>query len=302
MRSIALVTDSSAALSPELERQLLELGGFALVRLPVFWGEQQLDNLPAAEVDASLATAHVKGEQVTTSGLAPGQLVDVYEEFARQGFSAVLSVHLSGQLSGTCDSARVAASLVDIPVAVVDSLNLAMALGESVRRLHAFLALEDDLEQAIAVAEELCAAPELLFFIPTLDALKRGGRVNPALAVVGQMLQIRPVATVRDGKLHYVERPRTTPKALERLVALTEQACASREGELPLDISRDYGQLMPLLSRSGQVVAIHYSANLNQAEELRRDLGALASNAVITPLPPVLAAHAGLGALATVIF
>lgn len=302
MRSIALVTDSSAALPAATLEQLKAEGGFSLVELPVTMGGRALNDLPADQIDAAIALAHAQGEQVLTSGVAPGTLVDAYEQLVAQGYSAIISVHLSGELSGTCDAARLAAQLVDVPVVVVDSLNLAMGLGEPVLRLHHLLAHEQDLEQATALAEELCASTELFFFIPTLDALKRGGRVSPALAMVGQMFQIRPVATVLDGKLHYVERPRTTAKAIERLAALAEQASAERAGELPLDVPLKDRESTNLLRRQGQVVAIHYSGNEEQAREFKQTLGSIASGAVLTPLPPVLSAHAGLGALAAVIF
>lgn len=302
MRSIALVTDSSAALPAATLEQLKAEGGFSLVELPVTVGDRALNDLPTDQIDAAIALAHVQGEQVLTSGVAPGTLVDAYEHLAAQGYTAIISVHLSGELSGTCDAARLAAQLVDVPVVVVDSLNLAMGLGEPVLRLHRLLAREQDLEQATAVAEELCASVELFFFIPTLDALKRGGRVSPALAMVGQMFQIQPVATVLDGKLHYVERPRTTSKAIERLAALTEQASSERAGELPLDVPLKDREAANLLRRQGQVVAIHYSGNEEQAREFQKTLGSIASGAVLTPLPPVLSAHAGLGALAAVIF
>ena len=280
MRSIALVTDSSAALPAATLEQLKAEGGFSLVELPVTVGDRALNDLPTDQIDAAIALAHVQGEQVLTSGVAPGTLVDAYEHLAAQGYTAIISVHLSGELSGTCDAARLAAQLVDVPVVVVDSLNLAMGLGEPV----------------------LCASVELFFFIPTLDALKRGGRVSPTLAMVGQMFQIRPVATVLDGKLHYVERPRTTSKAIERLVALTEQASSERAGELPLDVPLKDREAANLLRRQGEVVAIHYSGNEEQAREFQKALGSIASGAVLTPLPPVLSAHAGLGALAAVIF
>lgn len=301
MRSLALVTDSSAALPAEVLDTLLSQGGFAVADLPVSIDDQPVDSLDSITVDEAIAMAHVQGQQVTTSGVAPGTLADLYEDFAQQGYRGVISVHLSGELSGTCNAARLAASMVDIPVAVVDSLNLAMGLGEPVARLHRLLADENSLERATLLAEELCSSTELFFFIPTLDALKRGGRVSPALAMVGQMLQIRPVATVLDGKLSYVERPRTTAKAIERLVALTRDACGRRSGELPLDITLDTAEARSLIQCSGKVVAIHYAGNLEQAKELKARLGEVAEYAQLSPLPPVLAAHAGLGALAVVV-
>ncbi|MGV3103401.1 DegV family protein [Rothia sp. 32237D007AR] len=302
MRTIALVTDSSVALPDDALEQLKAEGGFSVLELPVTVAGRSVSGVPANHIDAAIALAHAQGEQILTSGGAPGALVDIYEQLAAQGYSAIISMHLSGELSGTCDAARLAARLVDIPVVVIDSLSLAMGLGEPVLRLHRLLAKEEDLEQATALAEELCASTELFFFLPTLDALKRGGRVNAALAMVGQMFQIRPVATMVDGKLHYVERPRSTAKAIEKLAALTEQASSQRAGELPLDVHLKDGETAHLVRRLGRVVAIHYSGNKGQALDFKRSLGSIAAEAVVTPLPAVLSAHSGLGALAAVIF
>ncbi|WP_421084128.1 DegV family protein [Rothia nasimurium] len=302
MRTIAIVTDSSSALPDHLLDQMVQAGGFIQLDLPVTIGERSTEGMSRSQVDEAIAMAHVQGEQVTTSGLAPGVLMDAYEGLAVQGYRAVVSVHLSGELSGTVEAARLAARTVDIPVVVVDSLSLAMGLGEPVYRLYQLLETEQDIEKAAAFADELCASTTLYFFIPTLDALKRGGRVNPALAMVGQMFQIRPVATVVDGRLHYVERPRTTAKAIERLAVLTRDEARSREGELPEDVSCCSEIQEELLRRGGRVVAIHYSGNIDQAHKLQADLGSIAEDAQLSPLPPVLSAHAGLGALATVIY
>ncbi|WP_237189568.1 DegV family protein [Rothia nasimurium] len=302
MRTIAIVTDSSSALPDSLLQQMTQAGGFLQLELPVMIGERPTHDLSREQLDEAIAMAHIQGEQVSTSGVAPGVLIDAYEELAAQGFQAVISIHLSSELSGTVSAARLAARTVDIPVAVVDSLSLAMGLGEPVRRLYQVLSVEDDLERAAALAEELCAGASLYFFIPTLDALKRGGRVNPALAMVGQMFQIRPVATVVDGRLMYVERPRTTPRAIERLISLTVEESGSRDGELPEEVVFSSGDQQELFRRSGRVVAIHYSGNVEQAHQLKADLGDIADEAYLSPLPPVLAAHAGLGALATVVY
>lgn len=304
MRSIAIVTDTSAALSAETLVRLTAEGGFAVVELPVGIGDLELAGLPATEVDEAIATAHVQGKQVHTSGPAPGEFLDVYESLAEQGYTGIVSVHLSGALSGTCDSARTAAGLVDIPVYVVDSQTLAMALGESVVRLYELTRDETDMTRAVEFAEELCAAAQLYFFIPTLDALKRGGRVSPPLAMVAQMFQIRPVATVQDGRLVYVERPRTTARAIERLKELVGETVTQRQAESDralslLSVSADEAQL---LLPAGKVVAIHYCGNQHQAEEFRVALSDAALEAEVTPLPAVLSAHSGLGALAAVIY
>lgn len=306
MRSIAIVTDTSAALSGDTLARLSSGGGFVVVDLPVRVGDWELSGVPAAEVDEAIATAHVQGEQVSTSGPAVGEFVDVYESLAQQGYAAVVSVHLSGALSGTCDSARAAANLVNIPVCVVDSQTLAMALGTAVVRLYEATAELDDVTRAVELAEDLCAAAQFYFFIPTLDALKRGGRVSPALAMVAQMFQIRPVATVQDGRLVYLERPRTTARAIERLTELVAEVSEARAAEFEagtwaefVDAGyRDREVLVP----KGEIVAVHFCGNAHQAQDLKMALGPAAEGAEVTPLPAVLSAHSGLGALAVAVF
>lgn len=295
MRSIAIVTDSSAALPADFFAEATASGGLAQVDLPVSIAGQPLEGLSSAEIDAAIVTAHVQGEQVTTSGASPGELIEVYERLASEGYAGIISIHLSGALSGTCDAARVAADMVQLPVAVIDSENLAMALGQVVINLYRFTENTDDLETAVEVAEDLCAAVKLFFFIPTLDAIKRGGRVAPALAMVAQMFQIRPVATVLDGKLIYLERPRTTPKAIERLTELTLDFSAEQAKG-----SHRFAAGVP--APTGRVVAVHYCGNLLQAQGFQRSLGEPAEDAELLPLPPVLSAHSGLGALAAVVY
>ncbi|MDO4898856.1 MAG: DegV family protein [Rothia sp. (in: high G+C Gram-positive bacteria)] len=302
MRSIAIVTDSSAALPASCIQGMTEAGGFALVDLPVSIAGQTLAGMSPGEVDAAIVTAHVQGEQVITSSPAPGAFLDVYEELASQGYSSIISLHLSAALSGTCDSARVAASMVDIPVAVVDSENLAMALGQAVLELYKATETLDDISAAVELAEELSDATRLFFFIPTLEALKRGGRVNPGLAMVGQMFQIRPVASVSEGKLVYLERPRTTPKAIERLTALTLEHSQQHILNSALRKKEPYPVDSFVAHPTGRVVAVHFCGNLPQAEAFKESLGQVAEQAELLPLPPVLSAHSGLGALAAVVY
>lgn len=298
VRSIALVTDSASSLPAECLQALEAAGGFALIDLPVRVADQPLAALPGRQVDEAIAMAHVQGQQVSTSGAAPGALADLYQGLADQGFSAVLSVHMSAALSGTYDAARLAAGMVSIPVAVVDSQTLALALGEVLLQLHRILESLEDLTEAADLARRLSSAADLFFFIPTLDALKRGGRVHPALAMVGQMFQIRPVASIAEGRLTYLERPRTTGRAIERLRDITLQTAAAHRaagwGAWGLEGLMDSAP-------AGQVVAVQYSGNLEQALDFKASLGPAAAGARVCPLPPVLSAHAGLGALATVV-
>lgn len=342
---IAVVTDSAAALDPELVRRLSACGNFVLVPMPVTIrtpGEpdRQLQDLTAAEVDEAIMLAHVMGQTVSTSGPAPGVFADVYDDLASRGFMHVVSVHLSGELSGTVEAARTGARLSRLGstgVSVVDSRTVAGAYGHAVvRALEVLNSASSDFVpspdypssdyptavQLVDYIQSVCEQSTLYFYIPTLDALRRGGRVSPALAMVGQMFQIKPIGTITEGKLAYVERPRTAARALERLVEVTVQTCREHQHAAALSsasvgsAAADPASSSLAASPRGEVVAVHHVGNAAQAvqlyEQVQQMLGesslvhdAAASSApefLVSALPPVLSAHSGLGAVALVVY
>ena len=347
---IAVVTDSAAALDPELVQRLSARGNFVMVPMPVTIrtpGEpdRQLQDLTAAEVDEAIMLAHVMGQTVSTSGPAPGVFADVYDELASRGFTHVVSVHLSGELSGTVEAARTGARLSRLGskgVSVVDSRTVAGAYGHAVvRALEVLNSASSDFvpspdypspdylsseqlspAQLVDYIQSVCEQSTLYFYIPTLDALRRGGRVSPALAMVGQMFQIKPIGTITEGKLAYVERPRTAARALERLVEVTVQTCREHQHAAALSsasvgsTATDPASSSLAASPRGEVVAVHHVGNAAQAlqlyEQVQQMLGesslvhdAAASSApefLVSALPPVLSAHSGLGAVALVVY
>ena len=347
---IAVVTDSAAALHPELVERLSARGNFVLVPMPVTIrtpGEpdRQLQDLTAAEVDEAIMLAHVMGQTVSTSGPAPGVFADVYDELASRGFTHVVSVHLSGELSGTVEAARTGARLSRLGskgVSVVDSRTVAGAYGHAVVRALEMLNSASSnfvpspdypssdyptTGQLVDYIQSVCEQSTLYFYIPTLDALRRGGRVSPALAMVGQMFQIKPIGMITEGKLAYVERPRTAARALERLVEVTVQTCREHQHAAALTsvAAPDMDSSLASFSRTsfslkatprGEVVAVHHVGNAAQAvqlyEQVQQMLGesslghdSVASSApefLVSALPPVLSAHSGLGAVALVVY
>ena len=355
---IAVVTDSTAALDPELVQRLSARGNFMLVPMPVTIrtpGEpdRQLQDLTAAEVDEAIMLAHVMGQTVSTSGPAPGVFADVYDELASRGFTHVVSVHLSGELSGTVEAARIGARLSRLGstgVSVVDSRTVAGAYGHAVVRALEVLNSASagsspnypspnypspeyptpdypspdypTAAQLVDYIQSVCEQSTLYFYIPTLDALRRGGRVSPALAMVGQMFQIKPIGTITEGKLAYVERPRTAARALERLVEVTVQACREHRHAAALNsasaspTAADPANSSLSATPCGEVVAVHHVGNAAQAvqlyEQVQQMLGesslghdSVASSApefLVSALPPVLSAHSGLGAVALVVY
>lgn len=345
---IAVVTDSAAALDPELVQRLSARGNFVMVPMPVTIrtpGEpdRQLQDLTTAEVDEAIMLAHVMGQTVSTSGPAPGVFADVYDELASRGFTHVVSVHLSGELSGTVEAARTGARLSrlgSMGVSVVDSRTVAGAYGHAVVRAlevlnsaSAGLRVENPnpeypspdyptAAQLVDYIQSVCEQSTLYFYIPTLDALRRGGRVSPALAMVGQMFQIKPIGTITEGKLAYVERPRTAARALERLVEVTVQTCREHQHAAALNSASASSVAAAPANSSltatprGEVVAVHHVGNAAQAvqlyEQVQQMLGesslvhdaadSSAPEFLVSALPPVLSAHSGLGAVALVVY
>ena len=340
---IAVVTDSAAALDPQLVQRLSARGNFVLVPMPVTIrtpGEpdRQLQDLTAAEVDEAIMLAHVMGQTVSTSGPAPGVFADVYDELASRGFTHVVSVHLSGELSGTVEAARTGARLSRLGsegVSVVDSRTVAGAYGHAVVRALEVLnsasagssvecptADHPTPAQLVDYIQSVCEQSTLYFYIPTLDALRRGGRVSPALAMVGQMFQIKPIGTITEGKLAYVERPRTAARALERLVEVTVQTCREHQHAAALtsastgSTAADPANSLLAATPRGEVVAVHHVGNAAQAvqlyEQVQQMLGesslvhdaadSSAPEFLVSALPPVLSAHSGLGAVAMVVY
>ena len=350
---IAVVTDSAASLDPKLVQRLSVRGNFVIVPMPVTIrtpGEpdRQLQDLTAAEVDEAIMLAHVMGQTVSTSGPAPGVFADVYDDLASRGFTHVVSVHLSGELSGTVEAARTGARLSRLGsegVSVVDTRTVAGAYGHAVVRALEVLnsaSAGSSVEcpspgystpnypnpdyptaaQLVDYIQSICEQSTLYFYIPTLDALRRGGRVSPALAMVGQMLQIKPIGTITEGKLTYVERPRTAARALERLVEVTVQTCRDQRHAAALT-SAAAPEMNPSpacfslkATPRGEVVAVHHVGNAAQAvqlyEQVQQMLGesslvhdtadSSAPEFLVSALPPVLSAHSGLGAVALVVY
>lgn len=347
---IAVVTDSAAALDPELVQRLSARGNFVMVPMPVTIrtpgeSDRQLQDLTAAEVDEAIMLAHVMGQTVSTSGPAPGVFADVYDELASRGFTHVVSVHLSGELSGTVEAAGTGARLSRLGskgVSVVDSRTVAGAYGHAVvRALEMLNSASSDFvpspdypspdylsseqlspAQLVDYIQSVCEQSTLYFYIPTLDALRRGGRVSPALAMVGQMFQIKPIGTITEGKLAYVERPRTAARALERLVEVTVQTCREHQHAAALSsasvgsTATDSTSSSLAASPRGEVVAVHHVGNAAQAvqlyEQVQQMLGdsslvhdaadSSAPEFLVSALPPVLSAHSGLGAVALVVY
>jgi len=280
----AVVTDSASALPAGWVKSCTGDGRLTVIPMPVLVGEE-IYGEGEDDITETLALALASGKSVKTSRPSPGQFEQAFLAAERRGYEGVVSIHISGGLSGTADAARLAASRVNIPVEVLDSGTVGMALGMGVQTAVAAAAAGSDTTAVAAAASAEVARTKVYFYLPSLEQLRRGGRIGAAASLLGTMFAIKPILAVDDGKIVPLEKVRSAAKAVARLEEIAAADAASRpQGQARL--------------------AVHHFGNPAEAEALAARLSVALPGcppAQISSLPAVLAAHAGLGVLAVIV-
>ncbi len=285
----------------------------------VIGGERRREGVDLTSAD--LAAALESGARVTTSQPAPAAFADVYARLAAAGAGEVVSMHLSGDLSGTVRSAQVAALAAPIPVHVVDSRSVVMGLGFAVlsaaqavrglrpgeviappsggpapvagsrpRRLREMVGRRQRAEadvDAVEVAQrarQIGSQASAWFLVDSLDHLRRGGRLSATAAALGTVLGLRPILTLRDGRIDVAEKVRTRRAARDRLEAVA---------------------VAEVRRRGGARVAVHHLGQPDVAAEMAHQLEAWLGDVVgaveVCEVSAVIGAHVGPGLLAVVV-
>ena len=281
---VAVVTDSAAALPADWVREFSADGRLTVVPMPVMVGAE-IYGEGEDDIAETIAVALASGKPVKTSRPSPGQFEHAYRAAGGRGFQSVVSIHISGDLSGTADAARLAAERVGIPVEVVDSRTVGMAQGMGVQGAVVAAAEGRNAAEVKAFAQDRLDRTKVYFYVPSLEQLRRGGRIGAAASLWGTMLSIKPILAVDDGRIIPLEKVRSAAKAIARL----EEIVAADASARPAGQAR---------------LAVHHFGNQAQAEELASRLAAAlpaCPPAQISALPAVLAAHAGLGVLAVIV-
>jgi DegV family protein with EDD domain len=275
---VSVVTDSTACLSAET----VEKFGISVIPLRVTLGNRTaVDGVNVTSADVSRALrAKVS---VSTSRPTPAEFATRYKELLEAGASHVVSVHLSSALSGTWESAVLAAQ--DFPhgvVRVVDSRSTAMGLGFPVLAAARMAADGASAAQVQGAATATVDATRTYFYVDTFEDLRRGGRIGTAAALFGTTLSVKPLLQLVEGQIVALEKVRTSAKALSRLVELTVRAAGRDEIDL----------------------AVHHVSAAERAatvtDQLREQLPRL-KETYLAELGPVVGAHLGPGVVGTVI-
>ena len=272
--SVALVTDSTACLAPkDAERE-----GITVVPLKVAIGDETFTEGCGLSGE-TIAEALREKKPVTTSRPTPEEFVEVYEGLAKDGADEIVSVHLSSKLSGTLDAATVASKRAPVPVTVVDSTTIGLALGFAAGRAARARDAGGVASSMAAAARAAGEASTTLLYVDTLEYLRRGGRVTGLGAFIGSALAVKPILTVRGGEVVPLDRVRTASKAMARLEALTVVACHAIDDGFDIGI---------------QHLAAHEAAE-RFAERLAQALGR--DHVPVDEISAVVGAHSGPGTI-----
>ena len=277
MGRVAVVTDSTSYLPPELiERD--EIGVVPLYI--VFGGDRTVPETEITDYPAFFDELRSAEKLPTTSQPSVGDFVAAYEPLLDDGHE-IVSIHISGGVSGTCEAARQAKEQLERQrrdgqrIRVVDSTSAAAGLGFMV--LTAAKAATEGLAAVDVAARTLDMRNELKlwFAVDTLEFLKRGGRIGAASAWIGSTLKVKPILTI-ENEMVPVERVRTSSRAFERLVDYARQRNESGAGawsaqhinapdqcaKLVERCTKVFGRGPTIMSELGPVISAHTGPGL----------------------------------------
>ncbi len=282
MGKVVIVTDSTA----DIPKKVVEDLGIIVVPLKVHFGEETYldgETINAIEFYDKLA----KSEKLpTTSQPSPLDFVNVYKEIAEtHGDVHIISIHLSAALSGTFQSAAIAQNMLEdsVKVSVIDSKKGSYAIGSIVVAVAEMAQSGASADQCLEQAYYLVENTFVYFLVDTLHNLQKGGRIGKASAVLGTLLNIKPILSLDDmGEVYAKEKVRGSKKAFARIM------------ELMREHSREYKKVR---------MGISHANCLSDAEEavatIKNEFNV--DSVMITDIGAVIGTHVGKGTLAIVL-
>jgi DegV family protein with EDD domain len=276
---IHIVTDTTAGLAPD---QVQRYGIPVIPQVIVFGDESYLEGV---EIDNAAFMQRLRAAKTLPTTAAPPvpMFSDVFQQLAQPG-DTVLCIHPSAELSGTVRSALTAAAeFPDADIRVLDTRTISGPLATLVLLAAQWAASGIDADAIMGRLQALIPRSHIYFLVDTLEYLQKGGRIGGAAALIGSVLQVKPILQLRDGRVEPLERERTHRKALARLTELVGQA-AARGPDCHLSVLH----------------ADAPTAAQALAEDLRRQLET--PDVMIMNLAPAIVTHAGPGALAVGFF
>jgi DegV family protein with EDD domain len=280
MARVAIVTDSTSDLPADLRERF----GITVVPLNVYLGDEVFRDQVDLSTDQFMERLRGSSIMPRTSQPAPA----VFEEtFRRLGadHDAVVAVLISAKLSGTLQAASIAAEAVagEVPVEIVDSANGSMGLGLQAMRAAELAGRGLDAPAIAARLRAETTANHVVFFVDTLEFLQRNGRIGRAAALIGGVLQLKPLLRIDEGQVVPFERTRTRGRAIQGLI--------------------DFVRGLPSVERlSALYTGTGAADGAGFADRLAAETGVARERIPVVQMGPVITSHVGPGALGVAVF
>lgn len=226
--SVVVVTDSASTVPAEVAAS----GLVHVVPLQVIIDDESYDEGSDGVTPERIAAALREKRAVSTSRPAPAVFSELYARLAAEGATEIVSVHLSAEVSGTFESALVASRTAPVPVTCVDSRQVGVATGYAVESACDVVAAGGTAADAAKAARARAESATSLFYVNTLEYLRRGGRVGAAAAVFGGVLAVKPLLGIVDGVIAPQAKVRTAAKAIAQLEAMAVAAAGEQRVEV----------------------------------------------------------------------
>ncbi len=271
--TVKIVTDSSADLPAQLVQEL----GITIVPLYVRFGEKVYrDRVDISEDEFYQRLLHDPVHPSTIQP-TPQDFANVYQKLSSEA-DGIVSIHLPAKLSGTCNAALQGKEMIEkgCPIEVVDSQETSMGLGLIDIAAATVAKAGGDLPAVMEEVKQAIPNTHLLFLLDTLEYLLRGGRIGKAKALLGQILNVKPVLTLKEGEVVPAGQVRSRTKGIDRL----------------FDFAKSASNIQDL--------AVVYNTTPDEAQALRERMGTIFAREQIklSRVGPMLGVHTGPGALA----
>lgn len=276
---IKIVTDTTSS----LPRHVAEEYDIPVLPQIIIFGEESYRDDTELDTRTFLEKLRASPVLPKTAAPSPALYTPIFERLVAEGHT-IICLHPSAELSGTVRSATVAMQdFPDADIRVLDTRTTAGPLATMVILAAQWAREGVDADTILSRVRDLMARQRVYFVVDTLEYLHRGGRIGGAKALLGGLLQVKPILTLRDGRVESFEQQRTARRALARLRELVLQGCPPDPGAHLCVMHAD-------AQEEARSLAAGFSAELGLPE------------VPIYELPPAIVVHGGPGILATSYF
>jgi DegV family protein with EDD domain len=273
MTAVHLVCDSTADLDPEFRAA----HSVRVVPLKIIFGEATFEDGVDLTAEAFYARLAAPGPFPRTSQPTPAEFEAVFRELGADG-GAIVCTTISSELSGTYASATQArTALPELDIRVVDTRSVSVGHYAAVREAVRAAEAGGDADTVVAAIAAVQATARVLFTVETLEFLRRGGRIGGARALLGSMLDLKPVLEIRGGVIEPVARVRTYPRAIDRVVDDFSRAATEWGG--------------------AELIVAHADRPALAATLVERMRSQASDAPALTVVGPVIGSHSGPGAI-----